>query len=482
MKQCESEANALFRHDHGHTTIATIHHKQVVIKEVSTSCASQECLRLRREAEVLNRVQVDCFPKVITQFENTERFGIVEEFLPGQNLADWMKSTHPAKKARIQVFMQILDIVEILHQNGFLQMSLHLEDLLMYQGKVYLTSFKDCLPIGSLRPLLNDDMTLPPEADQPEPLGIRADQIVLAQVYQQLVGKSVWLKMARAKRPAHRFSSLMDWKCILRITCYQKTIVASLLGAVLLVLFGWCFLTYEDMAFLSQSNLDESKQELGKTTTSYSKTEQTLSNDRSESQREIPKENGASLQTSILANDDGKENLCLKIYQELARNPDQILDVKTWTAYAKQALEQGYLPLVGYLLEHMPANSSGMPLEVQVYEFELGVFCSKTDQTLLEGILRKLPSEPDNQELLSLLMECLMVNQIQADPVKLEHVIESLADQVPLSHDLCTILLNYLLWSQTQQPKIWNIPDVVASELQVHAPDLYGIWIKTQIP
>lgn len=482
MKLSESDANARLRHEHGRTTITTINSKQVVIKEVSASCSSQEYLRLRREAEVLNKVQADCFPKMITQFENTERSGIIEQFLPGQSLVEWQKSSHTAKKERIQIFMQILDLIEILHQNGFLQMDLRLEDLLIHQGKVYLTSFKDCIPVGSLPSLFDDAMPLPDEASQAEPLGIRADQIVLAAVYEQLVGKSVWLKIARAKHPTHRFSSLMNWKRVVRISCYQKQIAASLSGAVLVILFGWCFLQFDGLKILPGHRTAQRKPELSEIISTTSRFQANSQSEKTQSGMTIPEEHEAAEQTLIFDKEDNPENLCLKIYQEIARNPDQILDVRTWISYTKQTLEQAYLPLAGYLIDHLPADAGSISLEVQVYEFELGVFCRNPDPDLLEGILRKLPGEQDRQELLSSLTGCLRVNQIQADDTKLENVIESLAQDVPLSHELCTNLLNYLLWFQTQQPKIWNIPDAVSNELQVQAPDLYGIWIKTQIP
>lgn len=63
----------------------------------------------------------------------------------------------------------------------------------------------------------------------------------------------------------------------------------------------------------------------------------------------------------------------------------------------------------------------------------------------------------------------------------IEPLIQQLDQQVPLANTLCVHLLNYILFLQSQQASIWQIPDAVANDLQVHAPELYGMFMKTQI-
>lgn len=155
---------------------------QVVMKVVQANGTNLDYLRLKREVEVLTQIQNDRFPRILDQFENATRFGVVEEYLSGQKLGEWINRTKPTKKQRIAVFIQILDLVEILHQNGFLHMGIQLEDVLIQNETVYLTNFKDCLLIGSLRPLIDSKIELPLEAQKGMALDIRSDQISLAKI------------------------------------------------------------------------------------------------------------------------------------------------------------------------------------------------------------------------------------------------------------------------------------------------------------
>lgn len=468
MMPQSANAKAIRGSSHVHTTITTIHSNQVVVKEVRANCTNLDYLRLKREAEVLSSIQYERFPKVLDQFENAKCFGVIEEYLAGQRLGEWMSSVKPSKKQRIQVFIQILDIVDVLHQNGFLPLGVCLEDFLVHNNKVYLIDFKDCLPIGSLPPLIDTNIELPPEALMAKPLDIRSDQIALANIYERFIGHSLWVNKAKATRVQRRFSNLMTWKKALQITLHSNQIIFVLSSGILLILIFVIALndySFQEKTYLQQSL--SSKQENQITSA------QDVGN---ESFRSSP-----SITIQSAENSKQQENLCLQIYEKIAKNPEQILDLNTWTSYAKQALEQTYLPLAGYLLDHIPPGASQTSFEFQLYEFELSVFCQKDHVVSLSWLFLNLPDQPEWPDLFLQILECLLVNQIEVDQAVFEELIQQLENQLPLSNELCKSLMNYLLFLQSRQEIIWKIPDSVANELQVHASQLYGMLIKTQI-
>ncbi|MDO4664456.1 MAG: serine/threonine-protein kinase [Erysipelotrichaceae bacterium] len=466
-----SNAKAIRTSSHVHTTMTTINSTQVVIKVVQANCTNLDYLRLKREVEVLTQIQNERFPRILDQFENATRFGVVEEYLAGQELGEWVTKTNPSKKQRILVFIQILDLVEILHQHGFLHMGIQLEDLLIQNEKVYLTNFKNCLPIGSLRPLIDSKIELPPEALKGMALDLRADQISLGKIYEQLVGHSLWLKKAQANRVNRRFSSLMTWKKCLKISLVQNLIWIGIASSFTLTVI--LIIVLKTSLFGSDASLPHVSQ----------KPQQPMNQSSTIASESVQQTKPIS---NALTSENGDEQelqygICIEIYERLAQNPEQILEVKTWTSYAKKALEQSYLPLAGYLLDHMPPSSKQSNFEFQLYEFELGVFCQKETGDSLNWLLLNIVDQPEWDQWLSHLLECLFINQITVDQSLLEELIQQLDKQVPLSNALCINLLNYILFLQSQQTTIWQIPDSVANDLQVHAPELYGMFIKTQI-
>lgn len=466
-----SNAKAIRTSSHVHTTMTTINSTQVVIKVVQANCTNLDYLRLKREVEVLTQIQNERFPRILDQFENATRFGVVEEYLAGQELGEWVTKTNPSKKQRILVFIQILDLVEILHQHGFLHMGIQLEDLLIQNEKVYLTNFKNCLPIGSLRPLIDSKIELPPEALKGMALDLRADQIGLSKIYEQFVGHSLWLKKTQANRVNRRFSSLMTWKKCLKISLVQKQIWIGLASSFMVTAI--LIIVLKTSLFGSHASLP-----------SESKNSQQQINQSSAIASESVQQTKPI--SNALTSENGNEQelqyeICIEIYERLAQNPEQILDVKTWTSYAKKAYEQSYLPLAGYLLDHMPPAAKQSNFEFQLYEFELSVFCQKESDDSLNWLLLNIVDQPEWDQWLAHLLECLFINQITVDQSLLEELIQQLDKQVPLSNTLCLNLLNYILFLQSQQTTNWKIPDSVANDLQVHAPELYGMFIKTQI-
>ena len=445
---------------------------QVVMKVVQANGTNLDYLRLKREVEVLTQIQNDRFPRILDQFENATRFGVVEEYLAGQKLGEWVNRTNPTKKQRIAVFIQILDLVEILHQNGFLHMGIQLEDILIQNETVYLTNFKDCLLIGSLRPLIDSKIELPLEAQEGMALNIRSDQISLAKLYEQFVGRSLWLKKAKATHVHRRFSSLMTWKKLLHISLIQNQIWIALGCSCALIVI--LILVFKTSLFRVQFNLKQSSSENNQPQNSQS---MAIDSQRIESTH--------SFSNSItIENEDvqsAQDNLCIQIYEKLAQDPEQILDLDTWTSYAKKTLEQSYLPLAGYLLDHVPPGSKQSNFEFQLYEFELSVFCQKQSDDSLRWLLLNIADQPQWDQHFSRLLECLFVNQIVVEQPLIESLIQQLDQQVPLANTLCVHLLNYILFLQSQQASIWQIPDAVANDLQVHAPELYGMFMKTQI-
>lgn len=471
MKPQSSNAKAIRKTSHVQTTITSIHSTQVVMKIVQANCTNLDYMRLKREVEVLTQIQNDRFPRVLDQFENATRFGVVEEYIPGQKLNEWIE-TKPTKKQRILIFIQILDLVEILHQNGFLHMGIQVEDLLIQNEKVYLTNFKDCLPIGSLRPLIDSKIELPLEALKGMPLEISSDQISLAKIYEQFVGRSLWLKKAKATNIRHRFSSLMTWKKLLQISLYQHQIWFVLISGLVLI----AILTLVLKSFVLESHFNSSPLTNEKLDIQVSQSAPMSSESSQQSQ---PISNSATSDDGGIQ--DSQDNLCIEIYETLAKNPQQVLDLKAWTSYAKIALDQSYLPLAGYLLDHVPPGSFQSSFEFQMYEFELSVFCQKENDDSLNWLLLNLCDQPDWDQLFCQLLECLLVHQITVDKPLVEELIQQLEQQVPLSNALCINLLNYILFLQSEQTSLWQIPDSVANDLQVHAPELYGLLLKTQI-
>ena len=107
MMPQSSNARAIRTSSHIQTTITSMNSTQVVMKVVQANGTNLDYLRLKREVEVLTQIQNDRFPRILDQFENSTRFGVVEEYLSGQKLGEWINRTKPTKKQRIAVFIKI---------------------------------------------------------------------------------------------------------------------------------------------------------------------------------------------------------------------------------------------------------------------------------------------------------------------------------------------------------------------------------------
>lgn len=201
----------------------------------------------------------------------------------------------------------------------------------------------------------------------------------------------------------------MTWKKLLHISLIQNQIWIALGCSCALIVI--LILVFKTSLFREQFNLQQSSSEKNQLQSIQSMDSQMI-------------ESTHSLSNSItIENEDvqsAQDNLCIQIYEKLAQDPEQILDLDTWTSYAKKTLEQSYLPLAGYLLDHVPPGSKQSNFEFQLYEFELCVFCQKQSDDSLRWLLLNIADQPQWDQHFSRLLECLFVNQIVVEQALIE--------------------------------------------------------------
>lgn len=104
-----------------------------------------------REAASLKKLEHPGIPKIYDIEEWEDGFGIVEEYIQGESLTSYFLSKNPKKEEIILFMLQLCELLCYLHKRTppLLHLDLKPDNLLIYEGKVYLVDFGSALRKGA---------------------------------------------------------------------------------------------------------------------------------------------------------------------------------------------------------------------------------------------------------------------------------------------------------------------------------------------
>ena len=209
--------------------------QQTCIAKSASLCDKLQLHQLKTEIQVLSKLKGQSFCSLLDVFEKNGQLILIQTRLEGISLEEWLKQK-PDRRKRKQIFLQIVRLVQKVHEAGFLYMDLKADNILIHQNKAWLIDFNAALPMGSTQVLLANAGSLPPECRENKPLSPKADQIGLGNLYLKMLGPG-WISWkCLQKKPGMRFASLEHLQSSLRPKASFSMVMAG--GACALLLFS----------------------------------------------------------------------------------------------------------------------------------------------------------------------------------------------------------------------------------------------------
>lgn len=402
----------------------THYQKKVIIKCVKLTAHQAWSLQFHVEVQLLKRIDHPRIPKLLEVHETLECW-LVEEYIAGMELQDWMK-TAPSSEKRKDIFLEIIDLVQAIHQIGFLYLDLKPENVLVYKDHAYLIDFNACLPIGSVRPILINKDSLPPEGLQGKLMDEKADQIGLGKLCLFLLGPSATAWTALSENPQNRFSSLQAFKNDIQKR-YKTSPIYKPLSILLL-----CLLVFFSLLF-SIFDFSSSKK------------------------------------------DSSQPFTAAAICQKLKEKPD--ITNALWLDYAKIAFNEQHLSLARYLYEHFP-----LPQEerIRIYRFILALMLDLPfSQSEFSFVISSLANQENWISLLQDLTKMLWKREVTLSQEQFQILFELLSQEDSLSQELLENFMNCILVACSQQTLHLSLPYILEEQLKDKTPDLYHLYLKS---
>lgn len=401
--------------------------RQVVIKEVKIQAHEVWFAQFRMEVQVLQALEGSQVPKLLEVHDEPSGCWLVEEYIEGIDLAKWLQ-TRPTKALRKQIFLELLERIQSVHEAGYLYLDLKPENILICEDHVWLIDFNACLPIGSIRPILVNRDSLPPEALDGKRMNEKADQIGLGKLYLAMFGPSSIAWTALARNPDQRFRNLDVFAAQIHKPRWIQPVLTTSLVVILAASLGF-------MVFRPDST--------------------SASNNR------LP----------------NAPQVCEELKNQLEAG-DLDLNESEWIVDARSALEQSHLALAGFLHEQKPAAES---FQVEFYDFLLGLLLS-SDVSIaqLDQLVQRLPEQAGWVEQFKDLSKGLLQAKIILDSSQLERLLTLLDAQCPLDEESCQCLMNYLLLYLSRRPESIALPANLEVDVAKQCPDLYDLYAKTK--
>lgn len=401
--------------------------RKVVIKEVKLQAHEVWFSQFRMEVQVLQALEGNFVPSLFGVHDSPGACWLVEEYLEGIDLAAWLQS-NPSKALRQQIFLEILERIQSVHEAGYLYLDLKPENILIHEGHAWLIDFNACMPIGSIRPILVNRDSLPPEGLEGKRMNEKADQIGLGKLYLLFFGPSSIAWTALSRNPNHRFRNLDVFAAQIRKPPKLKmALMASATGLLCIGVMIWLF-------YPASTNAANSK-----------------------------------LPDAV--------KVCEELKNEL-KTGSLVLSESEWIIDARSCLEASHLSLAGFLHEHKPDTES---FQVEFYDFLLGLLLS-SDVSIaqLDSLLERLFQQAGWVEQFKDLCKGLMQARIILDPDQIHQLLIVLDAHCPLDDESCTCLMNYLLTCLSRRNHWIELPENLEANLVQSCPDLYELYARTK--
>lgn len=192
--------------------------KKVFRKEEDLMWAAQ------KEASILQRLQMDCFPEIYDFYKDRDAICIVMEYLPGISLYDWCKGRRKKGEEIIWLMESLCRSVSLLHAQLILHMDISPGNILISEsGKVWLIDFESavCEQAAASPVYRGTKKFAAPEMYQKNAVvDVRTDIYEVGKIglylYDHIVDKKDWKDLKRifqkasAKEKEKRYQSMKD--------------------------------------------------------------------------------------------------------------------------------------------------------------------------------------------------------------------------------------------------------------------------------
>ncbi len=436
--------------------------KKVVLKRLKPNAHQAWVSQFRLEVQVLKRLNHPRIPVLIESHDDWDGCWLVEDYIDGMNLRDWLK-TSPEKEQRQALFFELLELIDCVHQAGFLYLDLKAENVLVAQDHAHLIDFNACLPLGSVRPILINKDSLPPEGLSGQPMDEKADQIGLGKLYLLFFGPDSIAWSALRENPSERFANLEAFKQAMESSTKHfscRFLFPTLFG---LLAFFSLFTSNSTLFSVPALSLELSNSKETNQIYASSQTNSLSSSLSSKTKNSTP--NFIQEIQDLKASD-----LCLQIQS-------QSLTPTLWLTYAYVAIHQNHLSLAGYLYDHAPTQESST---VRLYRYILGLFLDKIPTSReISWCVQVLPTQ---ESWLWFLEEfclniwhreiCLKANDFQV-------LFVALSQEETLPHSLLEVFIQCLFLGCLQEMS-FTLPNRLQEQFKAQIPELYGLYFRCQ--
>lgn len=129
--------------------------KKVAVKQARPSKGEYAVKMLLEEATILKELEHQDIPDFIDFFQKNRRSYLVMSYFEGDTLEDliFQKGMKYEEKDTVLLTLQLLDLVEYVHRQGYVHLDLRIPNVLFYNGRMLLIDFGLARRIGE-EPLL----------------------------------------------------------------------------------------------------------------------------------------------------------------------------------------------------------------------------------------------------------------------------------------------------------------------------------------
>lgn len=439
----------------------TMSQKKVVLKIVKPNAHQAWVSQFRLEVQVLKRLNHPRIPSLIESHDDWDGCWLVEDYIEAMPLQDWLK-TDPGKESRQALFFELLELIHCVHQAGFLYLDLKAENVLVAQDHAYLIDFNACLPIGSVRPILINKDSLPPEGLAGQPMNEKADQIGLGNLYLLFFGPNSIAWSALRENPNERFASLEAFKQAMESS--TKRFSLRFLFPTLFGVLAFFSLFISNSSLFSLPSLSLEVEDLKESNPIH----------------ELSQANAPSLNQTYSIPSFIQEMQALKASDLClaALHPQsQSLTPTLWLTYAYVAMHQNHLSLARYLYDHAPIQESST---VKLYCSILGLFLDKIPTGReLSWCVQVLPTQ---ESWLWFLEEfCLHVwhREICLSASDFQDLFMALNQEETLPHTLLEVFMQCVLIGCLQDMS-FTLPNRLQEQFKTQIPELYSLYLRCQ--
>lgn len=173
--------------------------------------------QFKTEINVLSNLNSIHVPSLITCFEEDFAQCFVETYIPGINARQYFQN-HRCLFKKYRLLIDVLKVLQDLHQIGYLYIDLKLENIIYYQNHFYLIDFNACIENHSHVAVMASKSNCAPELLTLNEKDIRCDIYALGSLIQELFGISMMpIVLLCHQKQERRISRLSTFKNLIFI-------------------------------------------------------------------------------------------------------------------------------------------------------------------------------------------------------------------------------------------------------------------------